>query len=113
MTEHLDEAQAVLREYNFFDFPTPWIGGTAKACQEHGPYADYSAWENWMLEHCEGECLGDAVSCKQTGGMSDCGRCILSMWWENMEAIPKANLYAAMSDACRATAEALGWKDKS
>ena len=105
--KHLAEAQAVLDENNFQTFPTPWIGETAKRAHVSGPWADYSAWENWM----DNECTQDCVD--QRDG-KDCERCIhCATWklWNESESHVRSMLYAIMNGACRDVAVAMGWKD--
>lgn len=86
--KNLSEAQAVLREGCFFDFPTPWIGDTAKRIHADGAYADYAGWKDWLSrEYPE---VADAV--------------------DDMNEPSNSIFYAVMSDACRVTAETMGWK---
>ncbi len=89
------EAQAVLRENQMFDYPTPWIGYTAiqlSLCP-HDSYADWAGWRSWMMDQ---------------GPRDD------DSWWDWFDNFEEPNvswLYRTMSDACRMAAEACGWKE--
>lgn len=102
--KHLPEAQAVLREHGFFDFPRPWIGHTAKACAENGHWADYAGWEKWMNEQAASQCVTpEDANCP-------CAGCSFNIAYQELAAYEKPMLYGIMSEACEQVALAMGWK---
>lgn len=104
----LKEMQDLLHGNGMFDYPTPWMDLTARNLMEgKAHYSDYDAWEIWMLRFVEHECDS---TCRED---RPCYACKLYEWWDmQTDILTRPHLYSAMTLACQATAEALGWKDR-